>query len=107
MISCRSSLPSTLTVGPVVRCLYSVASASALPLYLAALFLNEGPSLSADTEWHFMQPLFLSSASAAPVSTFCACASAVHAPSTNPRIHICFFISRSLFFLLPADSTGA
>src|SRR2546423_7016313 len=72
--SCRSSLPSILIVGLVVRCLNSVACASGLPLYFSAVALKDGPSFFAVTEWHFMQPLFLASASAAATSTFCACA---------------------------------
>src|ERR1051325_9137245 len=72
MISCRSSLPSILTVGPVVRCLKSVASASGLPLYFSATDLYDGPSFLALTEWHLKQPLFFMSASAAPASAFCA-----------------------------------
>src|SRR5262245_63347134 len=66
--SCISSLPSTLTLGLVVRCLRSAACASGLLLYLAAVSLKEGPSFFALTEWHFMQPLFFISASAAATS---------------------------------------
>src|SRR5262247_3073222 len=66
--SCISSLPSTLTLGLVVRCLRSAACASGLPLYFSAVALNEGPSFLALTEWHFMQPLFFISASAAATS---------------------------------------
>src|SRR5688500_20355481 len=71
-LSCSPSLPSTLTLGLVVRCLKSAASASALPLYLAAVSLKGGPSFFAETEWHFRQPLFFISASAAATSWACA-----------------------------------
>ena len=40
-----------------------------LPLYLAAVSLNAGPSFFAVTEWHFMQLLFFASACAASAST--------------------------------------
>src|SRR5687768_12515264 len=83
--SCSSSLPSTLIFGLVVRCLTSVACASGLPLYLAAVSLNEGPSFLALTEWHFMQPLFFVSASAAATSTACAYASDTAAAAHRPN----------------------
>src|SRR5262245_59769442 len=70
--ACVSSAPPILIFGFVVRCATSFCSASALPLYLAATSLNDGPAFFAETEWHPVQPLFLISASAAAVS--CACA---------------------------------
>ena len=41
--SWRSSWPSTLTIGLVVRCVKSFCSASGLPLYFAAVSLKAGP----------------------------------------------------------------
>src|SRR5262245_40589816 len=83
-LSCISSLPSTLILGLVVRCLKSAACASGLPLYLAAVSLKEGPSFLADTEWHFMQPLFFISASAPATSTDWACTGAIAAAAQSP-----------------------
>ena len=50
----------------------SLAAASAWPLYFAATLLYDGPSFSAETEWHFRQPLALSALS--PALASCACA---------------------------------
>src|SRR5271165_1165169 len=43
----------------------NVASASALPLYLAAMSLNDGPTFLLSTAWQFRQPLLLASSSCA------------------------------------------
>src|SRR6185369_3089294 len=69
-VLCSSSVPSSVfTFGPVARNFVSTASASALPLYLAAVFLNEGPFLSLSTEWHLVQPLSFRALLAASAST--------------------------------------
>src|SRR6188474_2286594 len=102
-LSCISSLPSTLILGLVVRCLKSAACASGLPLYLAAVSLNAVPSFFALTEWHFMQPLFLSSASAAATSW--ALAPIDHPkPAASARTAIVFiFPSLVLGAMMPAS----
>src|SRR5208282_1938629 len=43
----------------------SIASASALPLYLAATSLNAGPTFLVSMAWQFRQPLLLASSSCA------------------------------------------
>jgi len=53
----------------VVKFLISFSSPSALPLYLAAIFLYEGPFLVLSRAWHLKQPLLLASALAASAST--------------------------------------
>src|SRR6476469_5603076 len=66
--------------------LRNASSLPSSPLYFAALFLNDGPSLSAETEWHLRQPSFLTAAS--PAS--CACESGVQArPATKTIDAIC------------------
>src|SRR5258706_12382180 len=76
------------------RCLSlpDLRNASSLPdspLYFAALVLNDGPSLSAETEWHLRQPSFLAAASPA------SCASAPSGTASTvaaTRIMIFFII---------------
>src|SRR5258708_10987337 len=82
------------------RCLSlpDLRNASSLPdspLYFAALFLNDGPSLSAETEWHLRQPSFLAAASpascaSAPNGT----ASAAAAAKTMIRFIVSPFFSK-------------
>ena len=58
----------------------SLASASALPLYLAAISLNPGPIFLASTAWHVMQPDFC--ARSASPAAFAAPATANPAAAT-------------------------
>src|SRR5436190_8930568 len=74
------------------------------PLYFCALFLNDGPSLSAETEWHLRQPAFFTAASPALVSCACApedIASAVIASRTG----ICLTVVAFLLLLIQSRST--
>src|SRR5690242_6263871 len=50
---------------PSASALLSVASASALPLYLAAISLKDGPAFLVSIAWQFMQPLDLARSSCA------------------------------------------
>src|SRR5213080_1260097 len=75
-VGCTWSLPSIFTLGLVVRCVTSFCSASALPLYLAATLLYDGPSFCLSIEWQLRQPLFFTRPSAAASSA----ASAISAP---------------------------
>src|SRR5205809_2927741 len=66
--------------------LRNASSLAGSALYFAALFLNDGPSLSDETEWHLRQPSFLTAAS--PAS--CACENGVQArPATKAMDAIC------------------
>src|SRR4051794_32206413 len=46
---------------PAVSSSVSLACASALPLYLAAMSLNDGPTFLVSAAWHPMQPDFCAS----------------------------------------------
>src|SRR5580765_4516515 len=68
------------------------------PLYFAALFLNEGPSLSEETEWHFRQPAFFTAASPAAASWACAPIGKASAAVTAKTM-ICFIVPPSFLLL--------
>src|SRR5215213_5552683 len=63
----------------------------AWPLYFSALFLNDGPSLSAETEWHLRQPFFFTAASPAALSCDCAAKGAASAAIAS-RTRICLIV---------------
>src|SRR3989304_9174044 len=70
LVAAASPLETTAwSLGPVLRNLTRLASASALPLYLAATDLNEGPFLSFSTSWHLVHFSALARAWAALAST--------------------------------------
>src|SRR5436190_21422344 len=99
--ACLVSLPSTFIMPPFSSP-SMVAAPSALPLYFAATLLYDGPSLSAETEWHFRQPPDLSDASAFAAS--CACANGIQArPATTATSAICFMC----FSLDPGQIPGS
>src|SRR5438270_11569001 len=68
----------------------SVASASALPLYLAATSLNAGPTFFVSTAWQFRHPLLFASADA---SSAARAAGATHKLATiNNAIELDFTV---------------
>src|SRR3954466_9178806 len=81
--------------------LRNASTLSGWPLYLAALFLKEGPSLSAETEWHFRQPPFLTAAS--PALASCAWESGVQANAAAIAITVIPLIFPSPL-LTPSDT---